>query len=247
MRSAQYPGLQIWLASFAPLDLPQKWTKREFMSLFRILAVPPAFVEERLRQVSHSFGSMNDPHGSCAWFHFLCKQIEITTSKAEEGTMPAVAYHPDADPSRGLAKDSPMQSYDSANSSADILVAAEGENGEPLPQADYSYLRSGFFLRTTPAGNVTLCCFGATENVRRILYSFMESSAWSKISTEPYAFFDLIMAGLFIDVDQNVWNINIIFGAFEHVSLVSAEVVSLVVVNTNICVILEDLSQSKIS
>ena len=62
---------------FAPLDLPQRWTKHQFAELFQALAIPPAFIEERLQLASHSFGTMEDVHGCSAWFHFLCKNVEV--------------------------------------------------------------------------------------------------------------------------------------------------------------------------
>ena len=213
---------------FAPLDLPQRWTSRKFIDLFRVLAIPGAFVEERLQQASHSFGAMEDASGSCAWFHFLCKNVEVAditvTTAKENFVIPAVAYHPDADPSKGFTKVmGPTPSYGSSQSAISPSAISPSatvidEVAEPLPQGDNSYLRSGFHLRVSPAGVVTLCCFGATENVKSIAKDFLQTFGWSKILAEPYILFDLVMAGLFVDVDENVWNINHIYGALEHVS-----------------------------
>ena len=35
---------------------------------------------------------------------------------------------------------------------------------------------------------------------------------------ESYILLDLIMDGLYLEVDENVWSMNKIFGALEHVS-----------------------------
>ena len=206
------------------MDLPQRQTSHAFTSLFDILAIPAAFVEERLQQVSHSFGTLEDAHGSSAWFHFLCKNIEVenveVTTAKESFVVPAVAYFSGADPPKASAK---TPSFGSRKGSSILArnrsATGSDEVAEPLPQGDHSYVRSGFHLRVSPDGVVTLCCFGATESVKSILSDYLQTSDWSQISTEPYILFDLIMAGLFFDVDENVWNINHIYGALEHVSL----------------------------
>lgn len=209
---------------FAPLDLPQRWTKQQFLDLFNALAIPPAFIEERLQQASHSFGAMDDAHGSSAWFHFLCKNVEVENVTTQENfIVPAVAYHAGADPSRAMLQNIALAP--SHGTSKTFMSSASGtpnteDVAKPLPQSDNSYIRSGFFLRSSPAGIVTLCCFEATANVRSIIGSFLNTSGWAKISKEPYLLFDLIIAGLFVDVDENVWNMNHIYGALEYVSSV---------------------------
>lgn len=89
----------------------------------------------------------------------------------------------------------------------------------PLPQADYSYVRSGFFLRTASGGGTTLTCFGASPHVESRLRRFIARSAsHNNAITEPYVLLDIVLDGLFHDVDDNVWKMNDVFGTFEHVS-----------------------------
>lgn len=92
---------------------------------------------------------------------------------------------------------------------------------EPLPQADYSYLRSGFVLRKETSGAVTLVCFGASNQVSRLLYQFLQSGASSgafqEATVEPRILFDIVLDGLFNDVDQTVWNMNQVYGPYEDV------------------------------
>ncbi|ORY61637.1 uncharacterized protein BCR38DRAFT_487381 [Pseudomassariella vexata] len=90
-------------------------------------------------------------------------------------------------------------------------------NGAPLPQADFSYIRSGFFLRrSAPNADTTLICFGAREQVEKALERFIASYAWEMASLEPLALFDVILMGLFHEVDQNIWNMADVFGPLEH-------------------------------
>ncbi|RYP55739.1 hypothetical protein DL769_010059 [Monosporascus sp. CRB-8-3] len=181
---------------FAPLDLALPNSKLQFLDLFRVLGIPSSFSNERVHSVSHSFGAISDQEGTNTWFHFLCKNISISN---DSGNGPEVAYHRGADP---LARDSPSHIR--------------------LPQADYSYLRSGFFLRTTADAGTTLACFGASPQVRARLQEFIAHSSRNDAIAEPYLLLDLIIDGLFQDVDKIVWNMRTVFGALEHLTLALA-------------------------
>lgn len=94
-----------------------------------------------------------------------------------------------------------------------------GPSGQlPLPQADYSWVRSGYFLRTCENGFTTLVCFGVTPKVRERLEVFLQGGSISDAIAEPYILLDLILDGLWREVDQCVWNMNEILGPLEHVS-----------------------------
>ncbi|KAJ7482389.1 hypothetical protein B0H11DRAFT_2022774 [Mycena galericulata] len=193
---------------FAPLDFPQKSTHSDFVRLFEILAVPSAFVTEQL-SVSHSFGAVTDYKGSCAWFHFLCKNIKVKapTIPISAGGRPEVQYHEEAD----------AVALEMRHTSARGIFAKGRSKGSRLPHADYSYLRSAFFLRTHDTGDITLVCFGATVEVLQRFQHFVGSGeAWADVRTEPYILFDVILEGLCHEVDGIVWNLNYVFGPLEH-------------------------------
>ncbi|RYP82713.1 hypothetical protein DL770_005525 [Monosporascus sp. CRB-9-2] len=181
---------------FAPLDLALPNSIFRLLDLFRVLGIPSSFSNERVHSVSHSFGAIPDQGGTNTWFHFLCKNISISN---DSGNGPEVVYNRGADT---LARDSP--------------------DHNPLPQADYSYLRSGFFLRTTADAGTTLACFGASPRVRARLQGFIAHSSRNDAIAEPYLLLDLIIDGLFQDVDDNVWNMGTVFGALEHLTLTLA-------------------------
>jgi hypothetical protein len=173
----------------APLDLPRQDAASQMLALYKALTVPREFTVERVQSVSHSFGSMRDAQGTCSWFHFLCKNIEVNLRGRHgqpevDNRAARMGFHP----------------------------------AESLPQADYSWHRSGFFLRRTLQGNITLVCFGATPKVVFRLGEFIEARSWSNVAIEPYMLFDLILEGLYREVDATVWSMGTVFGPLEHVS-----------------------------
>ncbi|PNY27519.1 Uncharacterized protein TCAP_02556 [Tolypocladium capitatum] len=91
-----------------------------------------------------------------------------------------------------------------------------GHGASTLPQADYSWLVSSFFLRVHDDGRVVLVCFGAPPEVRRRIEGFLDSGKWHHVKTNPYVLFDLVLEGLYKEVDEMVWNMNTIFGPLEH-------------------------------
>ena len=186
---------RLHLHSFAPLDIPHANTKKQFVRLFRAVGVPTSFICERLQSVSHSFGDVSGPSGSCKWFHFLCKRIDLGLVNPSRVQAPEVLHHEGA-------------SYDPRG----------GARERALPQADYAYDRSGYFLHTNSTGAVTLCCFGASGPVRSRLERFLASGDWKQAFSEPFILLDLVLEGLHLQVDENVWNMNVVFGAAEHVS-----------------------------
>ncbi|KAI0198084.1 hypothetical protein F4808DRAFT_463113 [Astrocystis sublimbata] len=183
---------------FAPLDIPATTTRDSFLALFRGLGVPSSFSLERVNSVNHSFGAISDSLSTKTWFHFLCKNIAITQ---DVNTVPKITYH----------------------AGSDVGRRRYGSCGQlPLPQADYSWVRSGYFLKTCEDGCTTLACFGATPRVRERLEDFIHGASIGRAVAEPYTLLDLILDGLWREVDQNVWNMNNVFGPLEHRTLMLA-------------------------
>lgn len=100
----------------------------------------------------------------------------------------------------------------------DNRAAKMGYHLSTLPQADYSWHRVGFFLRADADGSTTLVCFGSTPRVRQRLTEFINAKAWEHVATDPYVLFDLILDGLYFEIDDTVWKMNTVFGPLEHVS-----------------------------
>jgi hypothetical protein len=165
------------------------------IEVFRILKVPREFAIERLQSVSHSFGSRTEADGgNIAWFHFLCKNIQLRNT--DQGS--AVVNH----------------------------AAAQSTPHQVLSQEDHSWLRSGFFLRTGGSDGVacvtTLAVFGVTPCVRKRLDEFIDtkerSGDWGEVLAQPGILIDMIIEGLFLEVDNTLWKTQEVFRPLEGVS-----------------------------
>lgn len=65
-----------------------------------------------------------------------------------------------------------------------------------------------------------LVCFGASAGVRIRLWEFIEAKAWEDVERYPFILFDLVLEGLYFDVDATIRAMTKIFNSHEHVSLV---------------------------
>ncbi|KAK0712118.1 hypothetical protein B0H67DRAFT_555969 [Lasiosphaeris hirsuta] len=181
-----------FFGSLAPLDLPQKATKAAFLALFKAIGIPQAFIRERLQSVSHSFGSISNQEKGNQ-----CAWVHFLCKHIE------------------IAEDAPIVVHQGPLRGSDKTLVAH--------QADYTWRRSGFFLFAD--GNkqtVTLCCFGAEGKVEERLRQFLKRPGWRQALDEPYVLLDVVLDGLYSEVDDNVWNMNAVFGALEHRLLVAS-------------------------
>ncbi|KAH8200202.1 hypothetical protein TruAng_005650 [Truncatella angustata] len=103
-----------------------------------------------------------------------------------------------------------------------------------LLQAKYGWHRSGFFLRTTHDGRTTLAIFGATPNVYSRIVDFLQTNHVHVVQSEPLVLLDLILEGLFLDVDTALWNMVDVFGPMEHDVLNLANSKNVVNISKNI-------------
>jgi hypothetical protein len=177
-------------SSFAPLDYPDGTTVENFIEFYQALSIPPEFAEERIKSVSHSFGTRSDDEGSCVWFHFLCKYIQVAESS--EGNDPEVAHHSAAD------------------------GAITYRQRIRLPQDDSSYIRSAFFLRRSTEG-ATLVVFGNTCATTRLRDFISCDKAWNDAVIEPFVLFEIIFEGLRSEVDKNMRNLHTVYRDMEYV------------------------------
>ncbi|KAF3200940.1 hypothetical protein TWF192_001845 [Orbilia oligospora] len=181
---------------FAPLDI---WRNAPVcIPIFSALDIPHKFISECSQNVCHSFGSERHESGvNFSWFHFLCKNLSIDRS----GNYPEIRN---------------KVPISSLFTQGEAIGNFDGQTVVELPQADYSWLRSGFVLRTEPDGEaVTLVCFGATPYVRRRLEMWITSKSWAAVTEEPYALLDLVMDGLFSEVDTTSWKMADVFRPIE--------------------------------
>ncbi|KND88993.1 hypothetical protein TOPH_06275 [Tolypocladium ophioglossoides CBS 100239] len=171
---------------FSPLHAPREHSLPSFLELFRILRIPSDFTTERIQSVCHSFSRRTDEDGGCCSWFSFL--YKNISVKQGHGQLPEV----------------------------DQRVPSFGYGASTLPQADYSWLVSSFFLRVHDQGGVVLVCFGAPPEVRRVIEKFVDNRKWNDVKKHPYVLFDLVLEGLYTVVDEMVWNMNSIFGPLEH-------------------------------
>lgn len=173
------------------MDLPFRNNWPQNRDLFSVLGIPTDFSLERTQNIAHSFGRRSYDGGHSSWFHFLCKNIVLE---------PAPADQSQGGPSEGAA----------GGRRRTMVLANE----------NHTWNRSGFFLRAGDDGSVTLACFGALSHVRRRLEAFARAgSTWEHVRSEPYVLFDLVLEGLFAEVDNTAWTVAHVFGGMEIVSI----------------------------
>ncbi|KAJ9640451.1 hypothetical protein H2199_005990 [Coniosporium tulheliwenetii] len=183
---------------FAPLDLPDRGLLKGLLALFEHYSIPSTFLSERLQSVAHSFGARKDDDGTqYAWFHFLCKNINIQRS----GSQPEIVNQ-------------------------NIRLGSK-----PQSQADYSWHRSGFFLKASPGAPskpppqspfaapaddcVTLICFGASPSLEQRFRRLALTSAWEDALEDPYVLFDVVLDELYLQLDGVAWSLAEVFGGIE--------------------------------
>ena len=92
---------------------------------------------------------------------------------------------------------------------------------EPDFAARHRWYKSGFFLRKDKLGDVTLVIFGPTPGVRARVEQFLHAAtaqSCDDIVTNPLVLFDLVLDGLFQEVDTTVWSLLGIISKLEFVS-----------------------------
>ncbi|KAF1990353.1 hypothetical protein K402DRAFT_401202 [Aulographum hederae CBS 113979] len=208
---ARQSSLRIILA---PRDLPAA-SGVEWVSVFnKYLSIPDEFVSERTQNVAHSFGNKETDDGSnCAWFHWLCKNINAQKN-TETGDWEI--HNPNHDPTLGT---------------------------EMQANADYSWWRSGFFLKYKPRlqqnqslgsqdtlvsvsdeqEHITLVCFGAPWEMEQRFRGLLASPAWEDILRDPYILFNIVLDELFLHMDHIAWDLSKVFGGMEVKTLSTAK------------------------
>ncbi|KAL9027446.1 MAG: hypothetical protein Q9196_004031 [Gyalolechia fulgens] len=83
--SRSQPRIQIVLA---PLDIAHHANGAGIQALFDHFAVPSDFVSQRIESVTHSFSAVHDGSSYYSYFHFLCKNVTISST---DGRSPGIA------------------------------------------------------------------------------------------------------------------------------------------------------------
>jgi Mg2+ and Co2+ transporter CorA len=177
----------------APLDIGNSTRSEDVLYLFDRYNIPSQFVSERLQSVAHSFGTKTTEAGIQSWLHFLCKNI--STERDPNDPNRVEIKNPVIKPD-GIAKNQ--------------------------SQADFSWIRSSYFLQVKPDQRsaesrdreVTLVCFGPPNSlVQR--FSQLKTAAWTQALEDPYILLDIVLDELYLVLDGMSWALGEVFGGME--------------------------------
>lgn len=185
---------------FAPLDLPDNDTATSLFYLFKKYSIPSDFVSERLQSVARSFGSKANPDGSECLWFHFLCK-NINTER-----------DPDK-PDHVTIKNPVFKS-----------------NAKAQSQADFSWIRAGFFLKIeSPKVDfidpnlrnkpITLLCFGASEALIGRFHSIQNREEWKEALEDPYVLLDIVLDELYLQLDGISWNLGEVYGNMERVRL----------------------------
>jgi hypothetical protein len=92
-------------------------------------------------------------------------------------------------------------------------------DAKKLSQADFSWIRSGFFLTSQPGSDtestVTLICFGASPETERRFENLTLNPAWEQALQDPFILLDIVFDELYIQLDTVAWKLGGVFGEME--------------------------------
>ena len=147
-----------------------------------------------------------------SWFHYLCKNVGVETTQDEKGN--------EVDTIR----------------STNVRNLAGAQS-----QADFSWIRSGYFLKSElptiksvsgsdatlihgipDSKNVSLICFGASPALKTRFERLSSSHCWEEVLNDPYVLFDIVTDELWLQLDGTAWALSRVFGGIENVSVFTA-------------------------
>lgn len=91
-------------------------------------------------------------------------------------------------------------------------------------QADWQWIKSGFFLKWGPVNSVTrkpsvtCICFAASAALEQRFQMLLSKPHCDQILKDPYVVFGVILEQLFVQMDSQVWNVLSVFRQIEQVS-----------------------------
>lgn len=175
--------LRVVFLPIAPLEKNEAESE-QFRQLFRHYSIPSAVPAERMRNVSHAFGTsaMLRKDLEFAWFHFLCRNIEVD----DNGQIRDLGYLQEAH-KQGRWQDDPRRLW----IMCDFFMHV-------TPPSTNSAAQS----------TVTLLCFGPPDNIYNRFEGLLGRDSWKDIPQEPYLLLDLLFNDLHESYDEAVWKLS---------------------------------------
>ncbi|KAL4984177.1 hypothetical protein BDW68DRAFT_180912 [Aspergillus falconensis] len=165
--------------------LSPKWLLDGLPLLIEHYKIPTAFVEGRIRAVTHLFGSLDTDDGyRCCWFDYLCKNITITDIPGSE----PVVSDPSPRPGEHIRQ-------------SDFTWTRAG-----------FFLR--WPIESKNRYNPTMICFGADmvyDRLRRLSREAVKEG----VMKDPMSLFVVVLHQLSYSTDETVWDLSRVFGGVE--------------------------------
>jgi len=91
-----------------------------------------------------------------------------------------------------------------------------------MRQADWTWIRSGYFLRWTADLNsnvveVTLICFEASSSLKHRFRNLQLPASCKNAIDDPWSLFVVVLDELFLQMSETVWDVSEAFGEIETV------------------------------
>jgi hypothetical protein len=90
-----------------------------------------------------------------------------------------------------------------------------------MRQADWTWIRSGYFLRWTADSNsdveVTLICFEASSSLKHRFRNLQLPASCKNALDDPWSLFVVVLNELFIQMSETVYDVSEAFGEIEMV------------------------------
>jgi hypothetical protein len=102
-----------------------------------------------------------------------------------------------------------------------IADPRQGQDVPRLRQADWTWVRSGYFLRwrAKPNSNteVTLICFEAASDLKQRFRHLKLPESCENALNDPWSLFVVVLDELFLQMSRTVWDVSHVFGDIEMV------------------------------
>jgi hypothetical protein len=169
----------------------------EFRALFKHFSIPSAVPTERMRNVGFSFGTFRNKRdkSEAAWFHFLCRRVEILEGKIQD--LGYLRHGNDNGRKIDPAKMWTMCDFF-------LHVKPTSANG-------------------SESKTVTLLCFGAPDTILERFASINDQTAWKDVLAQPYLVFDILFDELHGVFDHAVWELSRAVNPEEKLALQRAD------------------------
>ncbi|KAF2236636.1 hypothetical protein EV356DRAFT_574915 [Viridothelium virens] len=197
---------------FAPLDIATDSNVGGLLRLFRHLAVPSDFLNERIHSVTCGFGSRPRKNGHhCLWFHFLCKDIEVDEHDEIK--------HRDVNHNHlNLSQaDYVWQRAGFFLSWRDYHSLTLNDGPRLSEDEDYDPQQHHRF------DNVTLCCWGVPRAMEERFAEIAYSGDWKEALEDPFILVTIILDQLFSLMDKQKQNLRRAVNKIELDTLLSAK------------------------